>query len=256
MVARSDERRGAAKQPGLAGARTAALSARGRSHRVRGASASTAKPAARTATIKVGLITKDVTNPFFVKMKAGATAEAKKLGAPADLCRGQEQLRQREPDHRDREHGHRGREGDPDHRRRCEGRECRDREGAQGRRAGDRARLADRSDVGRRRALCDEQPQRGHPDRQVRPRRDEGQDRDDRHARRARRLVGRGAPPQRLHPRASGSRTTTSRSSASRTAAATRPTRRRRWRTASRRTRTSTSSTRSTSRAPPAPGPR
>jgi fructose transport system substrate-binding protein len=32
-------------------------------------------------TIKVGLITKDVTNPFFVKMKAGATAEAKKLGA-------------------------------------------------------------------------------------------------------------------------------------------------------------------------------
>ena len=35
----------------------------------------------QTATIKVGLITKDVTNPFFVKMKAGATAQAKKLGA-------------------------------------------------------------------------------------------------------------------------------------------------------------------------------
>src|SRR5258705_7572514 len=33
-----------------------------------------------TATFKVGLITKDVTNPFFVKMKAGATAQAKKLG--------------------------------------------------------------------------------------------------------------------------------------------------------------------------------
>jgi fructose transport system substrate-binding protein len=31
--------------------------------------------------IKVGLITKDVTNPFFVKMKQGATAQAKKLGA-------------------------------------------------------------------------------------------------------------------------------------------------------------------------------
>src|SRR5215203_3039962 len=31
--------------------------------------------------IKVGLITKDVTNPFFVKMKLGATAQAKKLGA-------------------------------------------------------------------------------------------------------------------------------------------------------------------------------
>jgi fructose transport system substrate-binding protein len=40
-----------------------------------------AKPEAATATVKVGLITKDVTNPFFVKMKAGATAQAKKLGA-------------------------------------------------------------------------------------------------------------------------------------------------------------------------------
>ena len=37
-----------------------------------------AKPA---DTIQVGLITKDVTNPFFVKMKEGATAQAKKLGA-------------------------------------------------------------------------------------------------------------------------------------------------------------------------------
>ncbi len=33
------------------------------------------------AEVKVGLITKDVTNPFFVKMKQGATAQAKKLGA-------------------------------------------------------------------------------------------------------------------------------------------------------------------------------
>jgi fructose transport system substrate-binding protein len=40
-----------------------------------------ARPAAPAAEIKVGLITKDVTNPFFVKMRAGATAEAKKLGA-------------------------------------------------------------------------------------------------------------------------------------------------------------------------------
>jgi fructose transport system substrate-binding protein len=31
--------------------------------------------------ISVALITKDATNPFFVKMRAGATAEAKKLGA-------------------------------------------------------------------------------------------------------------------------------------------------------------------------------
>jgi fructose transport system substrate-binding protein len=43
------------------------------------ASASTGSKS--VATIKVGLITKDVTNPFFVKMKQGATAEAKKLGA-------------------------------------------------------------------------------------------------------------------------------------------------------------------------------
>jgi len=43
-----------------------------------GASARTTKPA---ATVKVGLITKDATNPFFVKMRAGATAQAKKLGA-------------------------------------------------------------------------------------------------------------------------------------------------------------------------------
>src|SRR6266566_3397380 len=40
-----------------------------------------AKPTSSSAGIKVGLITKDVTNPFFVKMKAGATAQAKKLGA-------------------------------------------------------------------------------------------------------------------------------------------------------------------------------
>jgi fructose transport system substrate-binding protein len=40
-----------------------------------------ATPTGRTATIQVGLITKDVTNPFFVKMRAGATAQAKKLGA-------------------------------------------------------------------------------------------------------------------------------------------------------------------------------
>ena len=37
-----------------------------------------ARPA---ATIKVGLITKTEDNPFFVKMKQGATAEAKKMGA-------------------------------------------------------------------------------------------------------------------------------------------------------------------------------
>src|SRR5215216_2718638 len=43
------------------------------------AAANTSKQSAEK--IKVGLITKDVTNPFFVKMKQGARAQAKKLGA-------------------------------------------------------------------------------------------------------------------------------------------------------------------------------
>ena len=42
------------------------------------ASATTSKQAQED--IKVALITKDATNPFFVKMRAGATAEARKLG--------------------------------------------------------------------------------------------------------------------------------------------------------------------------------
>ena len=44
-------------------------------------SGAAAKPAAKGATVKVGLITKDATNPFFVKMHAGADAAAKKAGA-------------------------------------------------------------------------------------------------------------------------------------------------------------------------------
>jgi fructose transport system substrate-binding protein len=40
------------------------------------------------ATVKVGLITKDVTNPFFVKMRQGATAEAKKLNAQLSYAAG------------------------------------------------------------------------------------------------------------------------------------------------------------------------
>jgi fructose transport system substrate-binding protein len=43
------------------------------------AAAGTSSKAATT--IKVGLITKDVTNPFFVKMRQGATSQAKALGA-------------------------------------------------------------------------------------------------------------------------------------------------------------------------------
>jgi fructose transport system substrate-binding protein len=49
------------------------------------ASANTTREA---ATIKVGLITKDVTNPFFVKMKQGATAKAKALGAELSYAAG------------------------------------------------------------------------------------------------------------------------------------------------------------------------
>jgi fructose transport system substrate-binding protein len=45
------------------------------------AAVASARTSKQTATIKVGLITKDVTNPFFVKMKLGARAQAKKLGA-------------------------------------------------------------------------------------------------------------------------------------------------------------------------------
>ena len=42
----------------------------------------------KAAKIKVGLITKDVTNPFFVKMKQGAQAQAKKLGADLKYAAG------------------------------------------------------------------------------------------------------------------------------------------------------------------------
>jgi fructose transport system substrate-binding protein len=45
------------------------------------ASVAPAKTSRQSAGIRVGLITKDVTNPFFVKMRQGATAQAKKLGA-------------------------------------------------------------------------------------------------------------------------------------------------------------------------------
>src|SRR3954452_3902223 len=43
--------------------------------------AASATTTSTSDTVKVGLITKDATNPFFVKMRAGATASAKKLGA-------------------------------------------------------------------------------------------------------------------------------------------------------------------------------
>ena len=47
-----------------------------------------AKTSKQTAKIKVGLITKDATNPFFVKMRQGATAQARKLGAELKYAAG------------------------------------------------------------------------------------------------------------------------------------------------------------------------
>src|SRR5437667_10652826 len=43
--------------------------------------AASATTGSKSGKIKVGLITKDSTNPFFVKMRAGATKAAKQLGA-------------------------------------------------------------------------------------------------------------------------------------------------------------------------------
>jgi fructose transport system substrate-binding protein len=50
--------------------------------------AASARPTGKTQSISVGLITKDVTNPFFVKMRLGATAQAKKLGAELKYAAG------------------------------------------------------------------------------------------------------------------------------------------------------------------------
>jgi fructose transport system substrate-binding protein len=50
--------------------------------------AASATTSSKSATIKVGLITKDATNPFFVKMRAGATQAARKLGAKLSYAAG------------------------------------------------------------------------------------------------------------------------------------------------------------------------
>jgi fructose transport system substrate-binding protein len=50
--------------------------------------AASATTGAKSAKIKVALITKDATNPFFVKMRAGATKAAKKLGADLKYAAG------------------------------------------------------------------------------------------------------------------------------------------------------------------------
>jgi fructose transport system substrate-binding protein len=50
--------------------------------------AASATTASKSAKVKVGLITKDATNPFFVKMRAGANQAAKKLGASLSYAAG------------------------------------------------------------------------------------------------------------------------------------------------------------------------
>ncbi len=83
------------------------------------AAANTSKQSAEK--IKVGLITKDVTNPFFVKMRQGATAQAKKLGAELVYAAGKSSSDNASPDRGDREHDDGRRQRDPDHCCRCEG---------------------------------------------------------------------------------------------------------------------------------------
>jgi fructose transport system substrate-binding protein len=74
---------GSAKKQGPSRIRRSGIAALTALLVVVGASAYGALGAAakQSAPIQVGLITKDVTNPFFVKMKQGATAQANKLGA-------------------------------------------------------------------------------------------------------------------------------------------------------------------------------
>lgn len=55
--------------------------------------------------VKVGLITKTDTNPFFVKMKEGAQKAAQESGATLSTASRQVRRRQRGTDRRDREHG-------------------------------------------------------------------------------------------------------------------------------------------------------
>ena len=153
-------------------------------------------PPPRTAaqaaeTIKVGLITKDVTNPFFVKMKAGRDGPAKKLGAQLIYAAGK---------------------SSSDNASQIAAIENMTTAGVKGilitvaDAKAENAAIAKARKAGvlvialdsptdpttrHRRALRDEQLQRGRADRQVRAGRDEGQDGHDRDARRARRLVGR-----------------------------------------------------------------
>ena len=72
---------------------------------------------ASAADVGACLITKTDTNPFFVKMKEGATAKAKELGVNLKSLRRQDRRRQRKPGGGDRDLHCRRRQGHPDHRR-------------------------------------------------------------------------------------------------------------------------------------------
>ena len=138
------------------------------------ATAASAGHRQRAETIKVGLITKDVTNPFFVKMRAGATAQAKKLGAELIYAAGKNSSDNAGQITAIENMVTAGVKGILITVADAKARERRDRQGEEGRCARDRARLSDESDVGRRRALRDEQLQRRRPDREVRQGSDEG----------------------------------------------------------------------------------
>ena len=198
----------------------------------------------------IGLITKTETNPFFVKMREGATEAAKAKGAKLMTAAGKFDGDNAEPGHRDREHDGRGRQGDPDHAQRHEGHRPGDQEGARRRRAGDCARHADRPAGRDRCALRDRQLQGRAADRPVCQGCHGRQAREDRHARSRPRRHRRQAASRRFPAGLTGSRTATRSIVCSADTRAIRRKVRRRWRTVSRERRTSTLSTRSTSRLP------
>ena len=165
------------------------------------ATVASAKPSNRAATIKVGLITKDVTNPFFVKMKAGATAQAKKLGAQLVYAAGK---------------------NSSDNASQIAAIENMVTAGVKGILITVADAKAENAAIAKARkagviVIALDSPtdpttavnalfatnnlNAGDPDRQIRARRDQGQEGDDRDARRACGFVGRGAPSQRLHKR-------------------------------------------------------
>ena len=218
--------------------------------------AAVAAPARKEVTI--GLITKTETNPFFVKMKEGAQAQAKKDNVKLLTGVRQDRHRQRQPGHGIREHDDAGRQGHPRRPRRLEGHRPRDQEGARRGRHRDRAGHADRAAGRGQRAVRDRQHEGRRADRPVRggEGQGDGDHAEDRHDRPRPGDLRRPAAARRLPEglRDQGGRSR--RSSAPRRPRGTGPRPRRRWRTCSRRTRASTSSTRSTSRPRSAPPPR